>query len=154
MDCTFDESHDLTVYNIINKIRSSIADKTLQQELLEKKDSLKSLKDITAFCKNFESAKSERDKLNKATVISVIEQVEGMTSEDIVAAISNYRKKKQHAPGQKILTKRKCNNCGYDWPHVQRCPAQGKVCNNCKRVGHFEQVCRSSKQKASKAYQQ
>ena len=74
--CPFDESHDLTEYHIINKIGSSIADKTLQQELLHKADSLKSLNDITAFCENFESAKSGRDKLNKATVISGIEQAD------------------------------------------------------------------------------
>ena len=74
-----------------------------------------------------------------------------MISENIAAAISNYKKKKQHAPEQKTLTKIKCNNCGYDWPHVQRYPAQDKVCNNCKMVGHFEQVCRSSKEKASKS---
>ena len=146
--------HDLTEYHIIKNIRSSIADKTLHQELLQKADSLKSLKDIAAFCENFESAKYDRNKLNKATVISRIEQPEGMTSEDIVAAISNYKKKKQHAPEQKTLTKRKCNNRGYDWPHVQRCPAQGKVCNNCEKVRHFEQVCRSSKQKHQKAFQQ
>ena len=97
---------------------------------------------------------SDRDKSNKATVISGIEQTEGMTSEGIAAAISNYKKKKQHAPEHKTLTKRKCNNCGYDWPNVQRWPAQGKVCNNCKKVGHFEQVCRSSKQKHQKAFQQ
>ena len=77
----------------------------------------KSLKDITAFCENFESSKSDKNKLNKATVISGTEQAEGMTSEDIVAAISNYKKKKQHAPEQKTLTTRKCNNCVYDWPH-------------------------------------
>ena len=98
--CPFDESHDLTEYHITNKIRSSIADKTLQQELLQKADSLKTLKDITA--------KIDRDKLSKATmVISGIEQAKGMTSKDIVAAISNYKKKKQHAPEQKTLTKRK-----------------------------------------------
>ena len=136
------------------KIRSSIADKTLQQELSQKADSLKSLKDITVFCENFELAKSDRDKLNKAMVISGIEQAGGMTLEHIVAAISNCKKKKQHAPEQKTLTKRKCNNCGYDWPHVQRCPAQGKICNNCKKVEHFEQVCRSSKQNHQEVFQQ
>ena len=56
--CPFDESHDLTEYHIIDKIKSSIRDKTLKQELLQKEDSLYSLKDITALCENFESAKS------------------------------------------------------------------------------------------------
>ena len=44
----------------------------------------------------------DRDKLKKkATVTLGMEQAVGMTSEDIVAAISNYKSKKQHALEQK-----------------------------------------------------
>ena len=41
----------------------------------------------------------------------------------------------------------KCYNCGNSWPHVNApCPARGKQCNNCNRLGHFAKVCRSTKQ--------
>jgi hypothetical protein len=45
----------------------------------------------------------------------------------------------------------KCYNCGNSWPHVNApCPARGKQCNNCNRLGHFAKVCRSSKQTNSR----
>lgn len=43
-----------------------------------------------------------------------------------------------------------CGNCGRSHPS-QRCPAAGKTCNYCKKVGHFINVCRKRKGKASKA---
>jgi hypothetical protein len=39
----------------------------------------------------------------------------------------------------------KCQNCGYDWPHAGRCPAEGRSCNKCGRSNHFEKVCKSSR---------
>jgi hypothetical protein len=41
-----------------------------------------------------------------------------------------------------------CYNCGNSWPHVNApCPARGKQCNNCNRLGHFAKVCvRQNKQ--------
>jgi hypothetical protein len=45
----------------------------------------------------------------------------------------------------------KCYNCGNSWPHVNApCPARGKQCNNCNRLGHFAKVCRSTKQTNSR----
>lgn len=39
----------------------------------------------------------------------------------------------------------KCYNCGNSWPHVDSpCPARGKSCRNCDRLGHFAKVCRST----------
>ncbi|XP_055619512.1 uncharacterized protein LOC129764455 isoform X2 [Toxorhynchites rutilus septentrionalis] len=32
---------------------------------------------------------------------------------------------------------------GIIFQHLQKCPAKGKVCHACKRVGHFESSCRS-----------
>ena len=36
----------------------------------------------------------------------------------------------------------RCGNCGGNKRH-QRCPAVGKECRNCKKLNHFEKVCRS-----------
>ena len=48
-------------------------------------------------------------------------------------------KRKQHNQ------KKKCRNCGYDFPHKPetKCPAEGKTCNYCNKRNHFEAVCRS-----------
>ena len=36
-----------------------------------------------------------------------------------------------------------CNRCGQ--VHRVKCPAEGKTCSNCQKVGHFAKVCRSKK---------
>ena len=88
--CPFNEHHDLTEYHLINLVRSGVANKALQQELLQKCDTLNTLKDITQFCENFESAKNDSEKLcGNDYMISSLEK------DDIVAAISNYRKLKK-----------------------------------------------------------
>ena len=43
-----------------------------------------------------------------------------------------------------------CDNCGYELPHKSKeCPARGKSCTSCNKVGHFASVCRSSQQRSS-----
>ena len=43
-----------------------------------------------------------------------------------------------------------CDNCGYELPHKSKeCPARGKSCTSCNKVGHFASVCRSSQQRLS-----
>ena len=37
-----------------------------------------------------------------------------------------------------------CDYCGYQASH-SRCPARGKTCSACLKVGHFSSVCRSSR---------
>ena len=52
---------------------------------------------------------------------------------------------------QKVITKNNnpsvnCRNCNGRWPHDggrQACPAYGKTCRSCKKLHHFESVCRS-----------
>ena len=41
-----------------------------------------------------------------------------------------------------------CRKCGGRWPHVdQDCPAKGKECRLCKRIGHFEKFCQNARPK-------
>ena len=41
---------------------------------------------------------------------------------------------------------RRCRNCGKDYLHINdQCPAAGKICNFCKKINHFELVCRSKR---------
>ena len=43
-----------------------------------------------------------------------------------------------------------CDNCGYELPlKSKECPARGKSCTSCNKVGHFASVCRSSQQRSS-----
>ena len=128
--CPFNEHHDLT----LNRIQSGVANKALQQEILQKCDTLNTLKDITQFCENFESAKNDSEKLcGNHPMISSLEK------DDIVAAISNHRKLKKGGESEKGPTNKsnKCYFCGYDYHPKQKCPAQGKICTKCKGKNHF-----------------
>ena len=138
--CPFDENHDLTEYHLINRIRSGVINKKLQQELLQNSGRLNNLQNITEFCQNYELAQTDREKLSSDTFVSAIASPD--TSQDeLLAAISNYKKKKN---SDRIAKQPKCRNCGYDWPHVNRkCPAFGQSCHKCQKMNHFGQVCKS-----------
>ena len=44
---------------------------------------------------------------------------------------------------EKTLTKSKCYNCGFAYPHLDRpCPPENSSCNSCGITGHFARVCR------------
>ena len=40
---------------------------------------------------------------------------------------------------------RKCYRCGENYPHKSACPAEGKACHKCMKIGHFESQRRSKK---------
>lgn len=52
--------------------------------------------------------------------------------------------KKESTPSRPSATERKiCFNCGgKEYPHKAECPAKTHNCKVCKRLGHFERVCR------------
>ena len=41
-----------------------------------------------------------------------------------------------------------CMYCGKDYPHKDKCPAEGKTCNFCHKNNHFESVCRAKKKQS------
>ena len=83
---------------------------------------MNNLRDITEFCQNYELAQIDREKLSSETLVSAIESTD-TSQEELIAAISNYKKKKN---SDRVTKQTKCRNCGYDWPHVNRkCPAFG-----------------------------
>ena len=105
MDCNFvcpgNPQHDLTDYEIMNKIRSGIHDSKLQQELLQKHTTLNALPSIITYCEEYEAAKSDQKKLS-ASADSYVDQVNSIESfsrennvskEEIVAALSEYKRR-------------------------------------------------------------
>ena len=147
--CPFDATHDLTEFQIINRIRSGIYDQMLQQELLQKSDSLNTLALIKAHCENYESAKADQEKLSSQATVAAVE--DELSDAEVAAAISAYKRKQKNS-GQNRQPEQpsdqKCENCGYDWPHAggkNACPAKGKTCKFCKRLNHFSSVCKQRK---------
>ena len=43
---------------------------------------------------------------------------------------------------------KKCFRCGGQFPHIKKCPALGKKCNFCSKMGHFERSCLSKNKNA------
>lgn len=147
--CPHDDSHCLIEYHLINKIRSGIHDPLLQQEILQKSDTLNTLEKISAHCENYEAAKQDQEKLSSATNASIATSEE-MTEDEVLAAISQYKRKKNGTQERKTIPKKKCMKCGYDWPHgPDACPAKGRECKSCGKMNHFESVCLSKNKEVS-----
>uniref|UniRef100_A0A224Z9X1 RNA-directed DNA polymerase n=1 Tax=Rhipicephalus zambeziensis TaxID=60191 RepID=A0A224Z9X1_9ACAR len=56
--------------------------------------------------------------------------------------------RKSHERQRPRVSSTECHNCGGKWPHQggrSGCPAWGKTCNACKKVGHFARFCLSTK---------
>ena len=127
--CPFSAHHNLTEYHMINHVRNGVRNKTLQQELLQKADTLNTLQLIVDHCTNFESAKLATEKLHTGdSVVSSIgiDEQEDLSQEEIVAAISAYRKNKKQGVKDRIHHNAK-----------DRFPQQsetGKTCNHMHRV--------------------
>ena len=160
IDCNFicphNESHNLVDYHVINRIRSGIHDQRLQQELLQKADTLSDVASIANHCETYEAAKRDKEKLGKSDSIATI-QCDDLSESEIVAAISQYKKAKMNNikhidetyKMNNIKHSDKCGQCGYEH-RPRNCPAYGKTCSKCGRKNHFQQVCRSSKEQADK----
>lgn len=67
-------------------------------------------------------------------------QVDEIKRRDARASPWTPRRQQQHGVNRQFI---KCDNCGYSHPKGQ-CPARGKECIGCKKIGHFIRVCRSS----------
>ena len=62
---------------------------------------------------------------------------------------NRYPKQDKEIPGETPNRNRKsqtCRNCGGKFPHkncMESCPARGKQCHNCQKMGHFAKCCKS-----------
>ena len=72
------------------------------------------------------------------------EQVKSLTDSKS-AEIGALHKTKQDKQNREYNHTRKfnCNNCGQQHA-AKSCPAYGKSCNNCHKLGHFAKLCRST----------
>ena len=124
--CRFDQSHKLTDYHIVNRIRTGVYDETLQHEILQKHETLDTVNDLVQYCHNFESTKKDREKLQvKTTSIGAAMKIDpDLAEEKIVAAISTYKKQKQKGVPMNTPFSKTCTDCRYILGSKKVCPAR------------------------------
>jgi hypothetical protein len=100
----------------------------------------------------------KEDKLNLANAIVICRtaDVSRMQAKQISAGESNpqttaniaaikktkFKTKFRKHPPAAVQAEGPCPNCGTDHSEGRRCPASGKICNYCKKAGHFKSMCR------------
>ena len=55
----------------------------------------------------------------------------------------NQQTRNIRGAGEQNRVKETCGNCGGTYPHFRACPARGKDCKSCGKIGHFARVCRT-----------
>ncbi len=150
-ECPFDESHNLTDYHIIDRVRSGVRDDRLQQELLQKQSTLNNVQAIIQYCEDYESAIRDNDILKGTTgvdsVCAITSNSELVSQDEIIAALSLYRRMKRDAGAAGRVgnsSDKACGNCGDEHPNG-RCRAQGVLCFQCVKPNHLAKVCRSDR---------
>lgn len=78
--------------------------------------------------------------------------------ESVVAAIqgkstTDARRFRQSRPSSadrrsRLETGEPCSDCGFTKHRSSTCPAAGKACNGCGKIGHFRKMCRNKKRVA------
>ena len=66
------------------------------------------------------------------------------TSTNLVGHTNHSRKHRTNFNEKKKFSNRNCRFCGKtNWSLEQNCPARKAQCHNCKKMGHFANVCKS-----------
>ena len=117
---------------------------------------------LITYCEAFESALKDKERLSKLDIphayptssinSSSLETQFDLTNDELVAAVSLYKKKKKprYTKDDSKNTRysqddSSCGNCGFvAYCDGAPCPASGKTCVLCKKKGHFANVCRSA----------
>ena len=151
----------MTDYHLVNRIRSGIFNSNLQQDL-QKQDTLTTVEQLITYCEAFENALKDKERLSRlddphacptpSINSSSLKNQFDLTNDELIAAISLYKKKKKTGYRKVDSIKSRsntdnntCNNCGYASHRVDAtCPASDRTCILCNRKGHFASVCRSA----------
>ena len=127
-------------HNIDNEIKSQIIQGTTNNKLRRKAlEENVNLPNLLLMGRTMEQAALQADRM----------QGKSQESQESVDKIRHKQpqKGKKRPPESQYhkKTNTKCRNCGGNYPHKFKCPAQGKTCNYCHKPNHFVSVCRKKK---------
>ena len=66
------------------------------------------------------------------------------TAEVVLVLVFLYRKSSNWGGFSQHGATNTCRYCGGPFPHLTPCPAKGKQCRSCQKIGHFARVCEST----------
>ncbi|XP_062544137.1 uncharacterized protein K02A2.6-like [Armigeres subalbatus] len=142
-DCGFDKyssevSKILTEITLIDVIVQGCTSSELRRRILKEDQSLAEIEALGAM---YECVDEQIKSLDKANV--------GYQHEKVFRVVEN-RKIEEKMTGECKASCFRCGNTGH-FSKSLNCPARNKTCRRCKRIGHFESVCRGTlKRSASK----
>jgi hypothetical protein len=135
--CNFGEQSD---YMIRDRIVYTCTDKRTKEALV-RADKL----DLKAAIQICRSAESAREGLRELTPAPSLEPMESSSqlfgTPASVATVSRSPSAIRQGRQYNRSAQSACGNCGTQHD-PRRCPAYGKTCNYCHKVGHFAQLCR------------
>ena len=78
-----------------------------------------------------------------AEISLIVVAVVVTTTAEVVVVFSRRKSSNQGGFSQHGATNT-CHYCGGPFPHLTPCPAKGKQCRLCQKIGHFARVCEST----------
>ncbi|KAK3893333.1 hypothetical protein Pcinc_002887 [Petrolisthes cinctipes] len=139
-------------------ILMGVRDEELVQKLLTN-DTTPSLQDIVNTCRVYEATRSTTSAIralpSKVNAVSAYKKNKQKHQSSVlqqsltpVATCRNCGR--EHDKGKCPAADKTCSNCGHrgHWQRSPVCQANNAQCHTCKRVGHNDRCCRSSKMRA------
>ena len=141
-ECCFGELKDRMIKD---KIVSGVLSSKLRDKLLRESDL--TLKKTILICKAAELATERVKEMEEGTSVDRIKTFTKKKKENVFQKKDFNQKKKENFYPKKNFVKRdnypECGRCGFS--HARNnCPAFGKKCMKCKKIGHFARRCRSA----------
>ena len=91
--------------------------------------------------------KALRDDTSLADLISYARSIELADKHTAVIEKQHHQEERVYSNrNDRVFPRKKpqiCFNCGGNYPHKDQCPATGKECRNCRKIGHFARACKS-----------
>lgn len=139
-------------HNIDEMIRDQVIEKCsshrLRRKLLERTNvTLQQVRQIALSIETSEKQATTIENFGKLDINAV-----KTTKYPTFRSKSMDRQHRQSMTPQSDKSRRKCYSCGYNGHESsdERCPARGKKCNYCKKIGHFGCQCRTKLNRSRK----
>ena len=127
--CEFaDEKHETKIQLIERCSSTRVRRKALREEAI-------TLDDLLKYGRSLEVSEQQAGELEKTHEHS-----------DSINALHKNTDRTRNPPSNKSKAEQMCFYCGGSYPHPggkTSCPAFGKKCRGCGRLGHFKEVCRA-----------